>query len=38
MTKEQQETIGNIGYRVAKKYVFFDAETGKVRFTYGGVS
>jgi len=38
MTVEQQEIIGNIGFRLAKKYVFFDVLTGAIRFTYGGVS
>ena len=37
MTREQQEDVGNIGFRLAKKHVFFDVETGAIRFTYGGV-
>ena len=38
MSREQQDNVGNIHFRTAKKYVFFDVETGEVKFTYGGVS
>ena len=35
---EYEKKIGNTTYRVARKHVFFDVETGEVKFTYGGIA
>jgi hypothetical protein len=33
-----KKDISNIKVRTAKKYVYFDAKTGVVKFEYGGVT
>lgn len=33
-----KKDISNIQVRTAKKYVYFDSETGAVKFEYGGVA
>jgi|TARA_B110000285_G_C15094742_1_gene601247 hypothetical protein len=32
-----KKDISNTEVRTAKKYVYFDSETGKIKFEYGGV-
>lgn len=38
MDEKLKKDISNIKVRTAKKYVYFDAKTGVVKFEYGGVT